>query len=264
MDIIKNYYKSNAVHDSLIYYVNSSNRLEGDDSDFTYQIQLPPHSEFNYVSVLAASIPKSYYMIESGYNTFILQENQSQVTITLQAGNYNRKTLASVLASLLTSLSPNKWTYSITYPNNALTYDTGLYTFLVTGNTSQPVFIFNQNSPYQQLGFDISSSSQDSAYNFNNGQLIAPNVAKLYIDDNIFIHSDICQNFNDNVLQEIYTGNNTSFSNIVYQNVAPKDYAKKMTTNSSNIYNFYLTNENGEEIFLNGQNIVITLRLYRY
>ena len=60
MDIIKNYYKSNAVHDSLIYYVNSSNRLEGDDSDFTYQIQLPPHSEFNYVSVLPASIPKSY------------------------------------------------------------------------------------------------------------------------------------------------------------------------------------------------------------
>ena len=48
---------------------------------------MPPHSEFNYVSVLAASIPKSYYMIESGYNTFILQDNQSQVNITLQAGN---------------------------------------------------------------------------------------------------------------------------------------------------------------------------------
>jgi len=257
-DIIK---KSNAVHDSLIYYVNSSNRLEGDDSDFTYQIQLPPHSEFNYVSVLAASIPKSYYMIESGYNTFILQENQSQVNITLQPGNYNRKTLASVLASLLTSLSPNKWTYSITYPNNALTYDTGLYTFSVINNTSQPVFIFNQNSPYQQLGFNI--STLDATYIFNNNQLIAPNVAKLYTDDNIFIHSDICQNFGDNVLQEIYTSNNTSFSNIVFQNVAPIQYRKKMATNSSNVYRFYLTDEFSNKIFLNGQNMVITLWLYK-
>ncbi len=36
-----------------------------------------------------------------------------------------------------------------------------------------------------------------------------------------------------------------------------------MITNKNNIYNFYLTDEDGVEIDLNGQNIVFTLMLFK-
>ena len=61
MDIIKS---------SQIYYVNSTYKITGTDSSFLYQIQLPPNSEFNRVTCLAASIPKSFYTIETGFNVF--------------------------------------------------------------------------------------------------------------------------------------------------------------------------------------------------
>ena len=87
-------------------------------------------------------------------------------------------------------------------------------------------------------------------------------MTKLYLQDNILIHSDICQNYNDNVLQEIYTGDTTAFANIVFNNSQAIVYSKKITTNNSNIYNFYLTDDSNNQIDLHGNNMLITLLLF--
>ena len=131
-----------------IYYVNSTYKITETDSSFSYQIQLPPNSEFNIVTCLAASIPKSFYTIETGFNVFQLNEGTT-INITLSVGNYNRKTLASTVATLLTNASPNKWTYTVTYPNVATTADTGFYTFSIVGATFQPSFTFANSSVVQ-------------------------------------------------------------------------------------------------------------------
>ena len=60
-----------------IFYINTRSRLSGTDSNFTYSLPMPPNAEYDKACVLQCSIPKSYYLIEAGYNTFQLRENGS-------------------------------------------------------------------------------------------------------------------------------------------------------------------------------------------
>lgn len=254
---------SGYILDKHIIYVNSRNRISGTDSNFSYLIDLSgTQKNFDKVVVLSAIIHKSYYLIDSS-DTFTLVEGLLNVSISIDPGNYNRRNLASTVQEALNSASPNNWNYSISFssPNDV---DTGKYTFTVTGNTPdtsgvaiQPQFIFG-NSFYQQLGFD-----KNSINTFVSNTLISTDVINLQIEDSLFIHSDICQNSGDNILQEIIVSNTTSFGSVTFQNPTPDAYSKKITTNSNNVYNFYLTDEDGFPIDLNGQNIVFTLMLYK-
>ena len=79
----------------------------------------------------------------------------------------------------------------------------------------------------------------------------------------MFIHSDIASNGIDNVLQEILSVQNTDYSNIIYVCPDVEAYAKPISTNKNNVYFFQLTDEDGAEINLNGQNIVFTLMLFK-
>src|SRR3954470_22945414 len=117
-----------------LFYVDSHQRISGTHSNFTYQLDYK-NEDYDYCVVLQATIPKSYYLIQSGQNTFTLQEGGSAATITVPIGNYSRSSFQSQLQSLLNSLSPNHWTYAISIPNTLITGDTGLYTYTVTGNT---------------------------------------------------------------------------------------------------------------------------------
>ena len=89
------------------------------------------------------------------------------------------------------------------------------------------------------------------------------NVVKFQLEDSIFLHSDIATNRTDNVLQEMLGCQNTDFSTITYICPSVEAYAKPITSNNNNIYQFQLTDEDGVEIDLNGQNIVFTLMLFK-
>ena len=52
-----------------IFYVDSHFRLSGTHSDFTYQFDFQGQN-YDYAVVLQATIPKSYYLVQSGRNTF--------------------------------------------------------------------------------------------------------------------------------------------------------------------------------------------------
>lgn len=232
-------------------YINSRNRISGTNSDFTHYVEFPDNFEPQYVGVLQCLIPKSYYLIEDNYNTFIVEENGVQRTITMTPGNYNRRSFASVLTTLLNT---GTFVYTISYPSSTEA-DTGKFTFTVTNNSGiQPKFIF-QTNVYEQMGFDPNSTNIFSA-----NSLTSQNVIKMQSEDALFIHSDICQNYNENILQEIYsTAGSQYYSNIHFQNTSSKEYLKKFSRSKSNIYHFYLCDENAQPIDINGQNLLITL-----
>ena len=245
-----------------IYYVNSADRINPTDTDtnFSYKFTNLQDEEYNRVVILSASIPKSFYLVQEGQNTLTLQEGTSSVVLTLTPGNYNRNSLLATMKTLLNTNSPNHWVYNITYPNINQTYDDGKYYFTVTGNLSQPVFIFGSaSSMAEQLGFNRNSVNE-----FTSNQLISTNVCNLSIETTLFLHSNILQSgTGNNVLQEIYSNGEASYSYINFQNLCPHEYSKVLTNNMADTFNFYLTDENGNIINTNGLNINFTIMIYK-
>lgn len=241
-----------------IFYINSRDRLGGTNENFSYKLDIDKNKEYDKVVVLQASIPKSYYIVQENSN-FILSEDGIEIIITIPIGNYNRNSFKNVVQSLLNTNSPNDFIYSITYENISITQDTGKYYFTVSNNSGiQPILIFS-NKLFQQFGFD-----EDSQNQFSSDQLVSTNSINLDSESNIFIRSDICQNINsNNVLQEIYSSGNKSFSNILFINYNIDAYSKPFIP-KSNIYNFYLTDEDNNLLFLNGQNVNLTIMIYKY
>ena len=124
-----------------IYYIDSHDRVSGTHSDFTYFLDMK-NEDYDSVVLLQASIPKSYYIVQNGRNTFTLDENGTQVVISLPIGNYSRSSFRAQLQTSLNASSPNGWAYVVSVPNASVTADNGFYTFTVSGNGGiQPQFI---------------------------------------------------------------------------------------------------------------------------
>lgn len=245
-------------HTQQLCYINSRNRLTGTDSDFTFKIDVDPTIDYDRVALIDASIPKSYYLIQNGSNTFTLSENGSNVTVVLPIGNYSRTSFKNILITKLNTSSPNGWVYNITNLLITLTQDDGKFTYTVSGNADlQPSFIFTTNL-YEQMGFDKNSTNV-----FSSSSLTSTNVVNFQLETTLFLRSDICQNRGNNILQNITSTGNSDFSYITYQNFNLDMYSKTFTSNSSNSYRFTLTDEDGHVINLNGLNIVMTVMIFK-
>lgn len=242
---------------SKIFYINSRLRTDPNDTDsnFSYKLDMPPNNKFNSVCLLDISIPKSYYLVPSG-SYFILEENGVQTNITVSEGNYNRRNFATTVATLLNTLSPNLWVYTMTY-NSAP--DTGKYVFSVTGNGGiQPKLIFvTSNNLFEQFGFVDGSTNT-----FSGSALTSTNCVKFSLEDVLYLHCSMVSNGSDNVLREIYTSGNSDYSSINLQVTDVAAFSKDLTHNTSNLFNFYLTDEDDNIINLNGLNINMTLMVY--
>lgn len=242
-----------------IYYVNSKNRLSGTSSNFLFSIQTQPQDNFDRCVVLQAVIPKTYYLIQSEFNTFQLQENTSTVTVTIPVGNYNLRNIQTVLISLLNTASPNGIVYSMSYPGSVQT-DTGMFTFSCSNVSSiEPSFIFTDNGIAEYLGFQDNSTNT-----FTSFTLVSTNVINLGGDSLIYVHSDICSNGTDDVLQEIFaTAGTPYFSNIYFLNPDIESYSKQLVSNQKGSFYINLTDQDGIPIDLNGIDMTITLMLYK-
>lgn len=246
--------------DKQIFYVNSNDRVSGTHSDFTYTFNIDKNIEFDRVSVLSASIPKSFYLIQDGQNTLTLNENGVNILLTMPTGNYTRSSLATVFKNLLNESSILAYNYNITYSNISTSYDKGGYIFTasnVTGN--QPEFIFGEHLA-EQFGF-----LKNTTYSFVGSYLRSPYVCNLANETTLYIHSDICQNKEgNNVLQEIYSSGDATFSYVNFINPIPMEYSRDFAgANTSNSFRFFLTNENGEIVDTNGINMNFTIMIYK-
>ncbi len=241
---------------SKIFYINSFNRTGGTASNFSYDMNLPPNANYTHVSVLKASVPKSYYMVQDGFNFFTLRENVTEYTITIPIGNYSRSSFITKLQALLNA--SGSWTYTVSIPDTTSGEpETGKLTFTVSGNSSvQPDFIFTDYM-YEMMGFN-----DNTTVSFIGDVLTSVNVINLQKEATLFIHSDLVNNPDDNILQELFAENTSDYGNIVYQS---NDIigTSKPVSNLNSTFQFYLTDENDKLIDINGRNWQITLVLFK-
>ena len=151
-----------------IAIVDSSTRTSGTSSNFQVKIDLPVDNKYNRVIMLSAIIPKSYYVIRSGYNTFILREGAAYITITIPVGNYSIAELILTLNTLLTNASLNGQEYVVTYSKV-----TGKLTFTITAEAVYTYLNFTSNL-FDTLGFE-----KDSSNLFVGSTLVAPNMVNM-------------------------------------------------------------------------------------
>ena len=243
------------MENKLIYYINSNNRLNGTHSDFTHKIFIPPNSDFTHVSVISCNIPRSFYLVQSNKNTFTLTENTTDYTVTMTPGCYTRKSFSSVLQTALNDAGA--YTYTITYSNISNTVDDGKFLYTVTGNSGNTVSFSVGAYLFESMGFDKNSVNSFTS------TIKSTNVCKLTVEDSLFIHSDIVEANQNNILQEIYSVDSLSFGHVVFYNNSIIETGKKLSNNKNGVYRFYLCDENSNALDLNGLNWTITLLLYK-
>jgi hypothetical protein len=250
---------SESYKNKRFFFINSFNRLSGTSNAFSIEIQVPSNEEYDSVCVTQVSIPVSYYLIDAGYNTFQLKENNSTVTITIPPGNYNINSFCTILALILNSASPNGLTYTMTFPQSFTQNNSGLITYTNSNASITVSFIFNPNNYVnEQMGF-----ASGSTVIFSSGQLISSNVVNFQNENTLFLHSDIVSNGADDILQEVYGTNTQALQYVTYLCPEIKSYSKQLKAPKNQIANFYLTDENNKAVNLNGQDMQITLLMYK-
>lgn len=246
-------------------WVDSDYKISGTASNFTYNVRLPRRTQYDSVALLQASIPKSYYLVKSPYNTFTLTENGLNATITVPAGNYSMASFKTVLQALLIARSPRSYTYTITQPSTATEASTGKYTFTVSGNAGvQPSFTFPSGSElYLQMGFNSASTNTFSANN-----LISANVVDFNTTRAVLIKSDMIEGVGTGthgsaVLQEIFSFNTSDFSNIGFANPAPQFSAKRLVSTQQDVATFIFTDLNDKQLDFNGGSVNFSLVFFK-
>lgn len=237
--------------------VDSSNRISGTSTNFTINLNLPNNcQDYDRVALNQISIPRSYYDVDMGTNTFTLKENLLTATITIPIGLYNVNTFNTVLTNQLNLMSPNGLTYTVAYPSPTTT-NTNKYTYTVSGALTVS-FIFT-TSLYQQCGFSANSTNTFSA-----GVLVSTNSISISYINRLFLKSNMCGTSQDSLLQEILiAGQFPSTSYIYYENTNFDINSKVFSNNKDSVWNFQLYDRYGNIVNLNGQEIVFTLKIYR-
>jgi len=244
-----------------IVHINSAFRNSGTDSDFTYTIPIKPDNEFTHCAVISVSIPKSYYLIPEGENTFTIQENGNTFIVTIPPGNYNITSFIYVLNNLFTgSLSH----YSVSFPDSKTESQTGKMTFRHTNTQHNSDFIFENNHLPEVMGFARGSTNR-FILNQTTSTLVSTNVCNFQRESTIFLHSDIGSNGGqDDILLELFASGNPDLSNINFENNGNlEEHSKLLTNNLTNNVRFSLSDEYRTGIDLNGINMLITLCFYQ-
>lgn len=250
-----------------IFHLDSHQRLSGEHQDGIYKIKFDSGSiqDYDRIVVLSATIPKSYYAVENGFNDFSLFENGIETKIEIPPGTYSANQFKDTLPTLLTDNSSQGWIYTMSFSSV-----TAKFTYFVSGRTdplNEPVFIRTTQNVYEQLGF-----TKNNDFYFSDdtiGFLESTTVIDMSPENNVFIRSDICQssNNNSNILQDLQGSGVPPFAQINYQCTELEGYSKGLN-NNSDLYRFYITNEDdeglGQRILqLNDKNWTATLLFYK-
>ena len=246
-----------------IIHINSAFRNSGTDSDFTYTIPIKPDNEFTHCAVISVSIPKSYYLIPEGENTFIINENGSSFTITIPPGNYNITSFIYVLNNLFQHTAGTNH-YSVSFPDSRTEGQTGRMTFTHTNNQHNSEFVFQDNHLPEVMGFARGSTNQ-FIIGQNSSSLVSSALCNFQRESTIFLHSDIGSNGGqDDILLEVFSSSNPDLSNINFENNGNlEEHSKLLTNNLTNNVRFSLSDEYRSGINLNGINMLITLCFYQ-
>ena len=235
-----------------VIYVNSANRTSGTSSDFIFdmsnQTKIP--NDYDTITLLNFTCPKSYYLINNTNNTFIVNETGVNHTITIPNGNYSFSTLSTQLSDSLNNISSGlSWTYGVSTNTS-----TGKFTFTVSGNSGQPTFDFSDSELFSIVGFE------QSAYTFSANVLTSVNIVNFQLTNSILLCCDMVRG---NILSTIVP-NSQDFSYISYQEQNPNFASHPLSIQNNIQTRFYLLDgNNGSNINLNGLSFSFTIVLYK-
>jgi hypothetical protein len=255
------------VSNPVVLNFNSKDRVSGRNSNFQSAPVDLGNNTFDSVALVQCSIPKSFYNMPSGYNTFRLTEfdgvSSSSVTITIPPGNYTRINLQSVLSTVLTNASPDGLTYNVTYPPST-SADTFHYTINVNASDIYTISLtFFENSPFRQLGFDVGT------YTFSEVSLVlqqleSVNAINLAYILRAFIKSNIVSNATDGILEELLQfGSFPSSSVMSFQQVSFDLNSRVFNPDNKNSWTFALVDSFSNEIDLNNVPWAFSLVLWQ-
>jgi hypothetical protein len=246
-----------------IIHVNSKFRVRGTDDNFDYKIQLNSGNLYTHVAVLSVSIPKSYYLVPEGENTFVVMDDGTEITVTIPPGNYSITSFIYVLTNIFQNHAEHLNHYSVTFPNSKIQAQTGKMTFVHTNTNHSSSFVFGDNHLAEVMGFERGSTNT-FVINGNQTTLVSKNVCNFQRESTLFLHSDVASNEKDDILLEMFASGNPDLSNINFENQGNLEEHSKLITNSqNNSYKFYITDEYDKGINLNGVNMLITLCFYQ-
>ena len=235
----------------LIYYINPDNRTNTNDisSAFSIKIEMPVNHNYDHMCLLNASIPKSYYMIEKGYNTFYIQELGISYLVSLNIGNYSKNIwLVEIARALNAATSHNVlWVYTVSF-NTII----GKIIYSVSGNTGQPSIITN-------------GLNKSSLTTFTSNTLTSTNVMKLQLEDCLKIVCDGVSSSianNSGILQDVLV-NTQDYSAITFQQYSIDLNSRRLQPTKNNVFRFSICNENLRVIDLNGLNVNYTVLFYK-
>ena len=233
----------------FVYLIDSNQRISGTSSNFTIAIPIPIGNKYNRIIVSNAIIPKSYYLIRNGFNTFQILENGVSKVIILNIGNYS---LSEFTLELIRALSVGTlFTYDVVFSSRL-----GKFTYTVSNNLgSQPTFIFTTNV-YEQLGFYVNSSNT-----FNTNTLTSTCVINLNPNEMIFICSDLVNNAEGGILEVIPMASSCDFSFVYYQATSTHQI-KELTNRNNQTFNFRITDSRYNVLDLNGKEVSITICIH--
>ena len=247
---------------------NSKDRIAGTNSNFVSAPVDLGLNKYDTVCIVSASIPKSYYNMPTNYNEFTLNEIdqngfQFPKTITIPIGNYNKINLASKLSTIMTTASTFGCTYTVSNPLSSEP-DTFKFTFTITnlGTLGGASLIFDDTSPFRQLGFEPSSTN---TFVLSGGNLVlqSVNAINLAYILRAFIKSNIVQNANDSILEEILSiGSYPTSSLVYYQQYDFNMNSREFNQSTINSWNFVLTDALDQEIDLNGISWAFSIVFY--
>jgi hypothetical protein len=237
-----------------IVYVNSANRSEGTSSDFNIELsgQIRGRNNYDSVSLLNLSMPKSYYLFNSNNNTFTVNENGNLTTITIPVGNYTFIGPLNILSDILTNLfSACAWTYTVT--NNTVK---GIFEFAVSGNGGiQPIFDFSGSaSPYKVLGF------AKQQYAFTANSLSSPDVVDFQLTSSI----KLCCDFTERGILSFIVPNVQDLAKISYTEYNTQYVSQNLSVSNITSARFYIIDATTDlPLDLNGQDYTFSFVIFK-
>ena len=213
---------------------------------------MPDGNNYNRIILNSAVIPKSFYLIRDGYNSFTIQENATFITIYIPIGNYTLNEFITQIQALLDDHTFLQFTYVITFSKRLGKFTWTVSNNVVGGLTIQPKFIFTTNV-FEPMGFDKNTTN-----NFVANVLTSTNIINLNPNEMVYICTDMCNNAENQILEAIPMCNIPDYSYQYYQNTTTHTM-KELTNHHNQTFTFQIKDSFHRLLDLNGKNIVFTI-----
>jgi len=239
--------------DKDVVFVNSANRTSGTSSNFIFDLsnQIKPLNEYDSVSLLSFTCPKSYYLFNETNNTFSVNEDGKITNITIPVGNYSFIGPIDILSNILqTLLFPCAWTYTVSSDTVK-----GKFVFNVSGNGGkQPIFNFSSSLCCKILGFDKTS------YTFSGNTLTSSGIVNFQKTNTI----QLCCDFVEKSILSIIIPDVSDFSTINYNEYNTQFVSRPLSRSNFSVSKFYLLDgATGTPLDLNNIDFNFTFVIYK-